>query len=131
MPILIFTYLIVTVSDGFSQITGQLLGKRKIFNYISPSKTLEGSIGGIIFSIITSVLVIKLLNFGLLQTIIIGFILSVLADIGDLAASLYKRKHNIKDFPVIIPYHGGVLDRFDSLIFVGGFIGIYQLIFKL
>jgi phosphatidate cytidylyltransferase len=129
--ILIFTFLIVTVSDGFSQISGQLFGKTKLVPYISPSKTIEGFIGGIIFSIIISVLIVKLLNLSLITTIFLAIIISVLAEIGDIAASFYKRKHGIKDFPLIIPYHGGFLDRFDSFIFAGAFVGFYNFIFKI
>ena len=129
--ILIYTFLIVTVSDGFSQISGQLMGKTKLFKYISPSKTIEGFIGGIVFSIFISILIKGLLDFSLHKAIIFGLTVSILSEIGDLVASYYKRKHFTKDFPVIIPYHGGFLDRFDSFIFAGAFVGLYTLIFQL
>ncbi|MCB0822605.1 MAG: phosphatidate cytidylyltransferase [Bacteroidales bacterium] len=124
----VLVYLVVAIFDGMSQVGGQMFGNRKLVPSISPQKTVSGLISGIIFSGITIIILAKILhlNFGLLPffyLIIVGP-----AFIGDLLASLLKRKTNIKDFSSVIPGHGGILDRFDSLLMSGA---LFYVAFKL
>lgn len=112
---LVSIYMIVAVFDANSQLFGMLYGKIKILPTISPNKTLEGSIGGVISVIILS----GILSSFSMQTFYTAIILTSGAFIGDMLASIYKRKIKIKDFSNFIPSHGGILDRFDSFIFAG------------
>jgi phosphatidate cytidylyltransferase len=112
-------YLQVLMFDAFSQITGQLFGKTKLVPKISPAKTVEGAIGGFITCIITALAVRDMLGLNSLITLLIGVITAISALTGDLLASWFKRKTNIKDYSRLLPGQGGVLDRFDSFIAAG------------
>ncbi len=106
------------VSDIFAYLVGRFFGKHKLIPEISPKKTIEGCIGGIVFCAL-SVMVyggIVGANFDYLTLAIGGVIISAVSQIGDLIASLVKRKYDIKDYGKIFPGHGGVMDRFDSVI---------------
>ena len=113
---LLFAFFIVTSFDAFSQVMGQLFGKHHIFPRISPAKTLEGLVSGTGLATLTGGLIHSITNFSLWQAIVIALIISVFSLLGDLSASAYKRWSGIKDFSVLIPAHGGILDRFDSLL---------------
>lgn len=105
-------------TDTFAYIAGNLFGKNKLSPSISPNKTIEGSIGGILGSLILTI--VYSLYFGLSplwKFMILAIIASIISQIGDLVASKIKRIVNIKDYGFIMPGHGGVLDRFDSIIF--------------
>lgn len=89
-------------------------------------KTIEGFFGGLIFSIATGYLIsIYVTNYSLINWIVIAVIVSVIGTIGDLVESKFKRQANIKDSGTIMPGHGGILDRFDSLLFVAPFVYLY------
>lgn len=107
-------------SDSGAYFTGKYLGKHKLWPAISPNKTIEGATGAIIFAILVSLLTNYFANIteSTLTIILIGIIISVAGQMGDLAESALKRSKEIKDSGAILPGHGGVLDRFDSLIFV-------------
>ena len=111
-------------SDTCAYCAGMLFGKHKAFPVLSPKKTWEGCIGGVVGAGLLAMLYCGAMNlwFGqegsLLQYAIVCGCGSVLAQIGDLAASAMKRNKEIKDYGTLIPGHGGVLDRFDSVIFV-------------
>lgn len=122
--ILLFTYLVVTVFDAFSQLSGQLFGKTKLIPRISPNKTWEGLIGGLISTSLTAVLFAEIIGLSVVKTIALSVIISMFALFGDLLASFSKRKFNIKDFSNLLPGQGGFLDRFDSLIFAGVIVNI-------
>ena len=113
-------------TDIFAYIIGKWFGKHK-FSKISPNKTIEGCIGGIFGAVILSVLLtflfnnVFLMNYSYTTTIIIGIILSIIGQIGDFSASSIKRYAEIKDFSNLIPGHGGMLDRIDSVIFIAPF----------
>ena len=121
-----FMYLLVFIGpwvcDTFAYFTGKLLGKHKLIEEISPKKTIEGSIGGIIFTIIAFIVFGLIVNNCLSAGIsyiklgILGLIVSIVSQIGDLIASAIKRQHDVKDYGFIFPGHGGVLDRFDSVL---------------
>ena len=110
------------ITDIFAYFTGYFFGKHKLIPEISPKKTIEGSIGGILFCTASFVLfgVIVGAQLGSTPNYLVlgalGFLVSVLSQIGDLFASLIKREHDVKDYGKIFPGHGGVMDRFDSVI---------------
>lgn len=125
----ILIWLIIITAFGtdiMAYFTGFALGKHKLCPKISPKKTIEGSIGGILGSVILSGL------FGyffvpdiLLHCIIIGVLGGIVSQFGDLTASIFKRKMGIKDYGNLIPGHGGILDRFDSVLFTGPMVYYY------
>lgn len=129
--IILFTFLILSIFDAFSQISGQLFGKTKIVPNISPNKTIGGTFGGAIIAILSGLLLKGLYNELLGNTLILSTGIVVFAFLGDIAASLYKRKFEVKDYSKLIPGHGGFLDRFDSLIAGGAWVAsfIYGLVF--
>lgn len=113
------------VCDTCAYLTGVMWGKHKLAPKLSPKKSIEGSLGGIIGSVLIGALYgyfLKETNITWINPIVgcsfICGIASVISQIGDLAASAIKRKHNVKDYGHLIPGHGGILDRFDSVIFV-------------
>jgi phosphatidate cytidylyltransferase len=108
--------------DVFAYFTGRLFGKRKLAPHLSPKKTVEGSIGGIVFSVLGCMLyglIVDLatdLHAHYLVLACLGLVLSVISQIGDLFASLIKREKGVKDYSQMLPGHGGVMDRFDSIL---------------
>jgi phosphatidate cytidylyltransferase len=118
---LVFFLMGVTWSgDIAAYLVGKRLGKHKIIPAISPGKSLEGYIAGTVFSFITALALRYWLlpDMGLVHVIILGFGLPIVGQIGDLAESLMKRGAKVKDSGAIMPGHGGLLDRCDSLIFI-------------
>lgn len=116
----IYIFLITTMTDIFAQFIGILFGKHKV-NEISPNKTWKGCLGGLFFgTLISTLFYLIFINQDINIFILIFFtmFLSVVAQLGDLFFSLVKRSFKIKDFSNIMPGHGGLLDRFDSAIFV-------------
>ncbi len=110
-------------TDTFAYFTGYFFGKHKLIPDVSPKKTIEGSVGGTLFCIIGCAIYGYIIKANFLSDIppvwafaILGFILAIVSQVGDLIFSLIKRKYNIKDYGFIFPGHGGVLDRFDSII---------------
>ena len=129
--IIIYTFFLVMVLDASSQLSGQLFGKRKIFRKTSPNKTLGGAIGGIIITFLTSLFIQDLIGVKLLESMILGFSISIIAILGDFLASFYKRKFQVKDFSNLLPENGGILDRFDSFLLVAAYVSIYAIITQL
>jgi len=120
--LILFSFLVVSIFDSFSQISGQLWGKRKIMPVVSPGKTLEGLTGGAAVAIFSSVLFKGLLDIRVIYVILISAGIVLFAFTGDSSASFYKRRYGVKDFNDLIPGHGGFLDRFDSLIAGGAWM---------
>lgn len=116
-------YFIVITFDGFSQIFGQIFGKRPFFQQISPNKTLEGTLGGALSGLTAAVVASNWVNISWVTAIGLGLATVVFAQIGDLTASYYKRIHQVKDFSKLLPGQGGVIDRFDSFLVVGALYG--------
>lgn len=121
--IIAYVYTLVIIFDGASQITGQALGKRKILPILSPNKTWEGLAGGILSAVITSVVLHNYVGFSVARSFIFGILVCLASFLGDLAASAFKRFFYTKDFGVILPGQGGILDRFDSFIASGALVG--------
>ena len=124
--IYLLIFLGAWVCDTFAYFTGKFLGKHKLIPEISPKETVEGLIGGIVFTIIAFVIygLIVNNNFGdkiqisYVLLVILGLASSIISQIGDLVASSIKRQYEIKDYGRLFPGHGGVLDRFDSVMLV-------------
>lgn len=115
---MIFLFILIWTNDTGAYIVGMSIGKHKLFPRISPKKSWEGLFGGIILTIIVSlIIVVPKQNISVFNGIIIGVIVSASSVFGDFAESMLKRSFNIKDSGSIIPGHGGFLDRFDSLLF--------------
>ncbi|UCD95578.1 MAG: phosphatidate cytidylyltransferase [Candidatus Zixiibacteriota bacterium] len=113
----IFVFLLVTAHDSFSQLWGKFLGRARLCPRLSPNKTVEGLVGGMITTaaVAVSLSFLMPMHSGL-ALVVFGLVISISSTAGDLSFSYIKRKLNIKDFSSLIPGHGGVLDRFDSLI---------------
>lgn len=117
----IVVYALVVVFDGFSQLSGQLFGKRLLAKRISPAKTWEGWLGGSIMVLITLIILNQVCDESINQPWILLLSIIVGGLLGDLAASYFKRTYGLKDFNQLLPGHGGVLDRFDSYMGAGVF----------
>lgn len=122
-----YLYLLVFfgawVTDTFAYFTGRFFGKHKLNPVISPKKTVEGSVGGIVFCILSFAAFGLVMQFGKWHftvhyplLLLTGLLCSVVSQVGDLITSLIKREHGVKDYGKIFPGHGGVLDRFDSVL---------------
>lgn len=115
-PLLVLYILILTWTfDSFAYLFGSRYGRNKILPKISPKKSWEGFFGGYISTLIISFILMNYQAKLLEEYIIIAFILPVTATFGDLIASYYKRKSNVKDYGKIIPGHGGIIDRLDAI----------------
>ena len=124
--LMICILIIIWVNDSFAFLVGKNFGKTKLFVSVSPKKTIEGFVGGFVFSLLTAYVISNYnKEFTLLNWIIIAAIVSVIGTIGDLIESKFKRQANIKDSGNIMPGHGGILDRLDSLLFAAPFVYLY------
>ena len=119
--LLLYLVLITVITDTFAYLTGMLVGKHKLLEVISPKKTIEGFIGGTLFGVFVAALFYATVvdsSVKLAALIPVTFTLSVIGQLGDLFFSAIKRYFDKKDFSNLMPGHGGILDRLDSLIFV-------------
>lgn len=118
--LLVYLFLISSMNDTFAMIVGKLIGKHKLCPKISPNKTIEGSLAGLILGTFMACLFYYNLIQPLMisKLIIMTVFLSVVGQIGDILFSKIKRENNIKDFSNIMPGHGGILDRLDSICFI-------------
>lgn len=130
LPLSLFVFL--WVSDSGAYLVGSLIGKRKLFERISPNKSWEGSIGGGVFAVIAAIILSHFFTFlSLPQWIGFALIIVVFGTWGDLTESLMKRQLQIKDSGNILPGHGGFLDRFDSTILAIPAAVLYLFLIKL
>ena len=122
-------FIIAFCTDIFAYFTGMLIGKHKLCPTLSPKKTIEGAIGGMVGAMVFSVFFGHFfLEAGHaldLRFVLMALIGSVMAQLGDLSASAFKRQMGIKDYGNLIPGHGGILDRFDSVLFVAPYLYFY------
>ncbi|MDO9136731.1 MAG: phosphatidate cytidylyltransferase, partial [Lutibacter sp.] len=119
-------FILIWTSDTFAFLVGKNFGKHKLLKRISPNKTIEGFIGGMVFTFLASlVLANQFTSLTQKQWLVIAGIVSIFGVLGDLIESMFKRQAGVKDSSNFIPGHGGFLDRFDSVIFAAPFIFIY------
>ncbi|RWZ60459.1 phosphatidate cytidylyltransferase [Halobacillus fulvus] len=117
---LFFALFIVWATDTGAYLFGRAFGKHKLWPQISPKKTIEGSIGGIVLACVVAFIFqwVAPLDHSLIIVLLVTVLISIAGQIGDLVESAFKRHYAVKDSGKILPGHGGVLDRFDSLIFI-------------
>ncbi|WP_456315573.1 phosphatidate cytidylyltransferase [Pseudomonas shirazensis] len=136
--IIIGLFILIWTNDTFAYLVGKSIGKHKLFERISPKKTIEGFLGGVVFAALGGFLISKLYirpmpefsQKSILIWMIIALIVSIFGTIGDLIESKFKRVAGVKDSGSIMPGHGGVLDRLDSVIFVAPVIYLfYQILY--
>lgn len=119
-------YLTAWGTDTFAYIFGNLFGKNKLCPELSPNKTIEGSLGGILGSLILTIIFSVYFKLTpMWKMILLSIIASIMAQLGDLTASKIKRITGIKDYGHIMPGHGGILDRFDSILFTAPVVYYY------
>lgn len=124
LVVLLYALFVVWATDIGAYMVGRKYGKRKLFPAVSPNKTIEGSIGGILSAVVVAVLYIAFVpgkeafTYEMPVMIVLTIIFSIVGQFGDLVESSIKRYYDVKDSGKILPGHGGILDRFDSLLFV-------------
>lgn len=131
--IILSIFFLIWTNDTFAYVVGKSIGKRKLFEKISPKKTIEGFLGGLVFSILVGYLISKFYfqpnvnhqEMSIFIWTITAMIVSVFSTLGDLIQSKFKRIAGVKDSGNIMPGHGGVLDRLDSIIFVSPFVYLF------
>ena len=119
----VYLYLLVAVFDGFSQVVGQLVGRRLLAPNISPGKTIEGAIGGLLAAVTVGIIFRDLVWPDPMPALLLAVAICTAGLCGDLAASMVKRRAGIKDFGNALPGQGGVLDRFDSFLAASAVVG--------
>jgi len=129
-PAILFSiFVLVWSNDTFAYLVGKNFGKRKLMESISPKKTVEGLFGGLAGAIIASVIVFKITNlYNIYIWLFLAIIVSILGTIGDLIQSKFKRKAGVKDSGKLMPGHGGLYDRLDSIIYASPFIYTFLVI---
>lgn len=129
--LIISIFVAIWICDSAAFFLGSAFGKHKLFPRVSPNKSWEGAIAGFVFSVITMIVakLILLDRLTFLDSIIIGIIVGIIGQLGDLVESLMKRDAGIKDSSNLIPGHGGILDRFDSLLFTAPSVYLYLYFF--
>lgn len=122
LALFIFILLVVMATDIGAYFIGSKIGKNKLAPLLSPNKTIEGSIGGVLTALIIAAIYLNFFtfNYSYPMMLLISIILSITGQFGDLIESAFKRHYKVKDSGTIFPGHGGILDRFDSILFTLG-----------
>jgi len=126
-------WVTVWVCDSMALFVGKAIGKHKLAPYVSPKKTIEGSIGGLVGGVVAMIVYVLVMwygfqqNFDFAPAIIFGLLGAAVGQLGDLALSVIKRESGIKDYGKLFPGHGGVWDRFDSILFAAPLFEIIYL----
>lgn len=138
MPeIIVAVFILVWSNDTFAYLIGKNLGKRKLLERISPKKTVEGFVGGMLGALLAGFVIFKVLEnyrpmdaekYPLWVWIVMAIIVAIFGTIGDLIQSKFKRQAGVKDSGIIMPGHGGLYDRLDSIIYASPFIYAFLLI---
>lgn len=125
-----YALFIIWATDSGAYFIGRALGRNKLSPEISPNKTIEGFIGGIFCAVIVAIAFVLFTDIeaSLFELVFITIFLSIFGQVGDLVESALKRHYNVKDSGTILPGHGGILDRFDSLLFVLPLIHFFHLL---
>ena len=125
-----YSLFIIWATDSGAYLIGRKIGKRKLWPEISPNKTVGGAVGGIISAVFISVFfsLFTDIDIGIIKLAIMTIFLSIFGQMGDLVESALKRHYQVKDSGNILPGHGGILDRFDSLLFVWPLIHFLQIL---
>lgn len=125
--IILGCFILIWVNDSFAYIVGKNFGKQKLFYSISPHKTVEGFLGGLFFCCISASLVSRYIDDSISTPnwLTMAIIISIFGTLGDLIESKFKRESNVKDSGKIMPGHGGILDRLDSIIFASPYIYLF------
>lgn len=124
-------FVLVWVNDSFAYLIGKNFGKHKLFERVSPKKTIEGFVGGLVMTLIFGILLNFIVGvYPLYIWLCIAVLISIFGSLGDLVQSKFKRVANVKDSGSIMPGHGGVFDRMDSTIFSITFVYTFLLIFE-
>ena len=120
-------FILIWVNDSFAYMVGKKFGKQKLFYSISPHKTVEGFLGGLLFCCISASIVSRYIDDSISTSnwLTMAIIVSVFGTLGDLIESKFKRESNVKDSGKIMPGHGGILDRLDSIIFASPYIYLF------
>lgn len=130
--LLLMVFIVAFASDSFAYFAGMFLGKHKLAPQLSPKKTIEGSIGGFVGTIVCMIIYGFIMNacgfsVNFIVLAIYGYLGSLVGQLGDLSFSAIKRLHEVKDYSNLIPGHGGILDRFDSMLFIAPLIELLLL----
>lgn len=116
-------FILIWVNDTFAYLVGRSLGRNKLFESVSPKKTIEGSLGGLIFAWVAAYILSRYDQvLGWEQWIVLASVIVVAGSLGDLLESKFKRRAGVKDSGAILPGHGGIWDRLDSLVFASPFV---------
>jgi len=117
---ILIVFATIWICDTFAYAFGKMLGKHKLYEKVSPNKSIEGAVAGVIGSVLTFVIVkyLNILPISLIEVFLFGIVMGIVGQTGDLVESWFKRDAGVKDSSALLPGHGGMLDRFDSLIFV-------------
>lgn len=123
----LFMLVTIWICDTAAYFVGSAIGKNKLYQRISPNKTVEGAVAGFVFALLTAYLfhLLYIKDLSLMQCLVIGGIVGVMSQIGDLVESVFKRDAGVKDTSGILPGHGGFLDRFDAPLFVAPLVYFY------
>jgi phosphatidate cytidylyltransferase len=127
--LVMFTFLATWASDTGAYFLGRAFGRTKIAPTLSPNKTVEGSIGGFVGAVMLSIGAGTVIHLPWYHALALGVIFGVVSQLGDLSESAIKREIGIKDFGNVMPGHGGILDRFDSMLFAGPAMYYYVVLF--
>ena len=125
-------FISVWICDTFAYFIGVRFGKHRLFERVSPKKSIEGALAGLAGAILTFLIMkwMEVLNISLIFAVICGLITGIFGQVGDLVESWFKRDAGVKDSSSFLPGHGGILDRFDSLIFIAPFFVILLILWK-
>ncbi len=124
-------FILIWVNDTFAYLVGRTLGRTKLFPSVSPKKTIEGSIGGLIFALVAAyIMSFYETKLTIVQWMVLATVIVVAGSIGDLLESKFKRVAGVKDSGAILPGHGGIWDRLDSLVFAAPFAYLILNIFS-
>lgn len=119
---ILLAFVCTWVCDSAAYLVGKAIGRRPFAPRISPHKTWEGTLGGVATAALAGLLAVPLVGLAIAASLVLGCAIAIIAVVGDLAESFLKRQLGIKDFSSLIPGHGGVLDRLDSLLFAVPFV---------